>query len=813
MSLGNTEQRDKQTLGKIYNLDALASKKDAMKNNIFLLKGDNFERFRFPNTSTNSVQPAIGIPSLNNPNNMQKLNPNNKQPNSITQEQHENGSSDDDYDVDINTERTNDIVENITTTISPDHKTNTEPEESYLIVDSIVELEKQLDKIETSGIIESCSPAAERIERVLMMFKNNFIQDLVVEWNKDMLDFYKRQGNMKYIKNNHKTDSQISEASSKILLLDTAIKDLIDKTEKRLQELKSKPPPSKNSKNDQPEQVVDNDYVSEKSKRFLKRQIQEGVKMIKKAMYNYYNEHWKFITTKFLKKAKYIDKWYDLIEKRDDINPGYKEEFSSIMQGLNKNLAKGDYGPITKTRNMIIDLAKDMFGTAVSRRYQLGGGKALIFEQKYKIARKDYEDAKKELKNIVKDLEKSEQSLRQLEAKLKNHERKQKDVSQQIEYAKNEVTSAEEGFEKAKSILDEFWNKYIIKPNKNADRAAIDERKHLLMKDVQSAEQRLAEAKKKYNQVVTPSSIESDYTEIQEQVQAARTEHDIINQRFEQASNVMQERKQLADDILNQLTEYADVLRVEKQGLSQKAREKMTFKPKKNEYVFETPSRKIDLDSNFNQVIFDFKRWVNNKKNSLDDLTESENMDKLLKTLDTYRDRCYNKLISMYENKYSIMDIIMDRKFYVMYFMKIVTFGILVGSLFLTEKIFSEMYMKRVYADNDDPPELLIMLGILLGVNAGFMLFFITILLLIKYIFDNPVHDFIINGDMIKSIIIDYFIFIIILVFIVSIIGYIMQMKKYFRYKTEGLRAIRAYKEMIMSIGGVLLLIPFFTFF
>ena len=169
------------------------------------------------------------------------------------------------------------------------------------------------------------------------------------------------------------------------------------------------------------------------------------------------------------------------------------------------------------------------------------------------------------------------------------------------------------------------------------------------------------------------------------------------------------------------------------------------------------------------------------------------------------------KLISLYSNEDSIMDIILDSHFITMYVLKAIHFVIILVSLFLTEKIFSEMYMKNVYAENVPPPNLIYMLLIFIAIDFGFVLFLLTLMFLLMYIFQKPSKDFIINGELIKLFLIDYFIFVVLLFIILAIVAVYMQSKKYFRYNTEGLRAIRALKDITMPLAGVLLAVPFFT--
>lgn len=168
------------------------------------------------------------------------------------------------------------------------------------------------------------------------------------------------------------------------------------------------------------------------------------------------------------------------------------------------------------------------------------------------------------------------------------------------------------------------------------------------------------------------------------------------------------------------------------------------------------------------------------------------------------------KLLSLYNNDRTIMDIVLDSKFISLYVLKFIHFAIFVAALFLTEKLFLEMYMKKVYAENSDPPSIYKMLGILLLIDIGFTLFLVTILVLLMYIFNSPDKNFIINSDLIITFLLDFGIYMFFVLMISMIIGSIIQMKRYFRYKTEGLRGIRAFKEIILGVAGSLVFIPFF---
>lgn len=215
------------------------------------------------------------------------------------------------------------------------------------------------------------------------------------------------------------------------------------------------------------------------------------------------------------------------------------------------------------------------------------------------------------------------------------------------------------------------------------------------------------------------------------------------------------------------------------------------------------------LEQKYNDKCIEFKKTVGQFISDSDPiflgfLKQQEGVRKYIATTK-------QKLLSLYNNERTIMDIVVDSKFTSIYILKFVHFAIFVAALFLTEKLFLEMYMKKVYAENSDPPSIYKMLGILLLIDIGFTLFLVTVLVLLMYIFDSPGKNFVINSNLIITFLLDLGIYLFFVLMISMIIGSIIQMKRYFRYKTEGLRGIRAFKEIVLGVAGSLTFIPFFV--
>ena len=197
-------------------------------------------------------------------------------------------------------------------------------------------------------------------------------------------------------------------------------------------------------------------------------------------------------------------------------------------------------------------------------------------------------------------------------------------------------------------------------------------------------------------------------------------------------------------------------------------------------------------------------------------LEEQEDKDlvgELDQKTDAYLDEVENKMSILFNRELSIMDLVLDNEFMAIYALKLVVYGFIAASLFLSERIFSEMYMKSVYGNGENPPDLLKFVGIFLGVNIALTLFLVTILVLLWYIFKNPSNNFIINPHLIKTFLMDFAIIMVLLILFAIIIGMTIQKKKYFRYKTEGLRGVRALKEIMLGVGALISMMPYFALF
>ena len=286
-------------------------------------------------------------------------------------------------------------------------------------------------------------------------------------------------------------------------------------------------------------------------------------------------------------------------------------------------------------------------------------------------------------------------------------------------------------------------------------------------------------------------------TNLQSYIHTIRKKYAYVNAAQKQIEQILKRPSSLTDDDLKREKKYQDQL------------------SKANEMI----SASKDIGSLLKSELTRIDNVVETICNSITapDLTREQDFVQRQRDCDglkAFVKKSKEKLDDLYSNNVSIMDIILDTNFMTMYALKVIAYGLLVGAIFLTEKIFSSMYMQRVYANNGEPPNLMVMVAIFASINVAFSLFLGAILWLTSLIADRAGwRDFFINNRLVMQFISDYAISTIILFILLSIIATYMQQKVYFRYKTEGLRAIRALGDMTMSIAPVVMAVPYFAIF
>jgi hypothetical protein len=182
-----------------------------------------------------------------------------------------------------------------------------------------------------------------------------------------------------------------------------------------------------------------------------------------------------------------------------------------------------------------------------------------------------------------------------------------------------------------------------------------------------------------------------------------------------------------------------------------------------------------------------------------------------LKTMEEILDNS-EKVVRLYRNaRVHMISFVVDKKFAIFYAIKLARIGISYIALSLSSKLFEDTYMVKVYTQNAEPPSLLTMLGYFLGFDIAINFVLTLVLAGYIYIFAQASDPGLLDWDFLIRSLIDYAIFMIILVIMAVIVGSIMMQKKFFRYQIEGARAIRAYMLIIFYVSIVIQAMPFFV--
>jgi hypothetical protein len=160
----------------------------------------------------------------------------------------------------------------------------------------------------------------------------------------------------------------------------------------------------------------------------------------------------------------------------------------------------------------------------------------------------------------------------------------------------------------------------------------------------------------------------------------------------------------------------------------------------------------------------------------------------------------------------SLNDIIKNKPLIgMMYVIKFVRMFVIAGALYLASKTFQSRYVSTVFVRNENPPNLMSFVFIYVILDAVFMsLVIFIIFLLSKTVEADESMLSVAPGTLLSMFIFDYIVSSIIIALIALMLAVVVMKKKYFRYRTDGLRATRSLQEMVMNVALVALLFPYF---
>lgn len=150
--------------------------------------------------------------------------------------------------------------------------------------------------------------------------------------------------------------------------------------------------------------------------------------------------------------------------------------------------------------------------------------------------------------------------------------------------------------------------------------------------------------------------------------------------------------------------------------------------------------------------------------------------------------------------------LVSHKKMFVLYGFKFLTCMVIIASIFISESFFSEFYMKHVYILKEKAPSLLWMLGILIVVAFGLSMFVAVSLYLLHLVFMS---NYMFSPEHYTSFTIEASVCFGLLVTFALLIAGVLQKKTYFKYSIEGLRAIRALREIMLYLMIILVIVPY----
>jgi hypothetical protein len=146
----------------------------------------------------------------------------------------------------------------------------------------------------------------------------------------------------------------------------------------------------------------------------------------------------------------------------------------------------------------------------------------------------------------------------------------------------------------------------------------------------------------------------------------------------------------------------------------------------------------------------------------------------------------------------------------VLYVLKFVRVATLLIAMYAAEKMFTERYLRDVYAQRRPPPQLVNVLLLAMSIDACFQLMATTMIVVASIMIKTKTDRFVLDDDFIALMLKEYLLSTAFILVLGAIVASVMSSKKYFAYRTDGLRVIRGYSEMMMGVFVVVAIAPFF---
>jgi hypothetical protein len=180
-----------------------------------------------------------------------------------------------------------------------------------------------------------------------------------------------------------------------------------------------------------------------------------------------------------------------------------------------------------------------------------------------------------------------------------------------------------------------------------------------------------------------------------------------------------------------------------------------------------------------------------------------------LKVVDEALESYPDKIKYFYSLNYSLTEMF-DAQFVIMYVIKAIRMISFQFSMNMATNTFLQKYDSEVYDKKNNPPSLVSYMLLFLAFDVFFNIFILVTLGLSGFLFKTENNTFPVDKYLFIKYGFDYA-FTTGIIFVLGIlIGNVIKQKKYFRYKTEGERGIRAFEEIMKSTAYIVTLLPMF---
>ncbi len=139
--------------------------------------------------------------------------------------------------------------------------------------------------------------------------------------------------------------------------------------------------------------------------------------------------------------------------------------------------------------------------------------------------------------------------------------------------------------------------------------------------------------------------------------------------------------------------------------------------------------------------------------------------------------------------------------------LKAVRIGLLALGLFISTRVFVPIYEEQTFAQRKKPPGLWRFVLIWLGFDLALNAFVAVTLGLARALLGD---DGLVSNAVLKAFAVDFAVTTVMMVVIGLLIGNVLSSQTYFRYDTEGSRAIRALQDIMLRAGSVVMWTPAF---